>query len=529
MAKSDSIVVKIDGVKLPVNKDFSTLKNKLAGEMRIKPQDIIDIRPLKKSVDARHKNNVLYNYSLAVELRGNRDHGYKIYSERYTGIADYLRQNDVPECSGRVVIVGSGPSGLFAGMTLAYAGYEVIMLERGMCAKERTREVERFKCTLEHLDVNTNIQFGEGGAGTFSDGKLNTGVNSEFIDIVLREFVRHGAKEDILYLAKPHIGTDYLVHIVESMRNEIIAHGGKVYFNTKVDDIMVKNGGISGVKTSGEHTMTIDADKVLFAIGHSARDTFEMLLSHGVNMTSKPFSMGVRIEHLQSDIGYAQYGDSYKIMAPADYKLSCHLDNGKSLYTFCMCPGGYVVPATSEEGAVVTNGMSENARDGVNANSAILVNVDERDYGEGIMAGVEYQRKYERLAYNISGSYKAPCTLWGDFLEGKTSTAFGTIKPTYNGVTFADIRECLPRNIIDTMREGVPLLDRRLHGFAHHDAVMTGVETRSSSPVRITRNEYYESNIKGLYPVGEGAGYAGGITSASVDGIKTALAIIKRG
>ena len=528
MAKSENIVVRIDNVKLPINKPFSTLKSKLAGEMRVKPQDILSIRCLRQSVDARRKDRIVYNLSLRVVLAGRNAHGYQLYSEKYADIGDYLRANGIANRQGKAVIVGSGPSGLFAGLTLAKAGYEVTIIERGRSARERKAEVDRFKATLTDLDTECNIQFGEGGAGTFSDGKLNTGVKSELIDIVLREFVAHGAREDILYMAKPHIGTDYLVNIVENMRHSIESLGGKVYFDTKVEDIIVRNGALVGVKTSGAHSMIIDTDIALFAVGHSARDTFEMLLSRGVDMASKPFSIGVRIEHRQADIGASQYGASYTLLPAADYKLSCHLDNGKSLYTFCMCPGGYVVPATSEAGGVVTNGMSENARDGANANSALLVNVDSSDYGEGVLAGVEYQRRYERMAYDISHSFRAPCSRVDDFLSHRTSSAFGEIQPTYNGVTFADMDACLPSQVAETLRAGIPILGEKLRGFDRGDALLTGVETRSSSPVRILRDEHYESNIRGLYPVGEGAGYAGGITSASVDGIKTALAVLDR-
>ena len=527
MANNGNITVKIDNIKWPINKDFSTLKTKLAGEIRVKPSEIVSFRCLKKSIDARHKNNIIYNLSYAVEISRPSPKELRIYDEKYKGIEDYLVKNDIRNKHGKAVIVGSGPSGLFAALTLAYAGVKVILIERGMPASERKVEVDRFKATLENLNPNTNIQFGEGGAGTFSDGKLNTGVSSEFINIVLKEFHNSGAKEDILYLAKPHIGTDYLVRIVENMRNKIIELGGEVYFNTKVDELIIRDGKLEGVKTSGEHSMVIDTDIAIFAIGHSARDTFKMLDSSGVNMVNKPFSMGVRIEHLQKDIGFAQYGKDYPLLPAADYKLSCRLPNGKSLYTFCMCPGGYVVPAASEEGGVVTNGMSTSDRDGDNANSAILVNVDENDYGEELFASVEYQRKYERLAYNISNSYKAPCSLLGDFMRGKVSKSFGKIKPTYNGVVFADLRECLPKHVADTIRDGVKLLDNKLRGFASEDAVLTGVETRSSSPIRILRDENFESNIKGLYPIGEGAGYAGGITSASVDGIRAALSILR--
>ncbi|MDE6614899.1 MAG: hypothetical protein K2K24_05255, partial [Clostridia bacterium] len=417
------------------------------------------------------------------------------------------------ELSKSPVIIGAGPSGLFAGLTLAKAGLKPIIFERGKCVEERTKSIEKFVSDCV-LDVESNVQFGEGGAGTFSDGKLNTGTGSDKINIVLAEFVKHGAPEQIVYDAKPHIGTDKLIGVVRNMREQIIALGGSVYFNSRLADITVKDGRLKSisVQTKDKGLWTVDCDYCILAVGHSARDTFEMLSSK-VLMRAKPFSVGVRIEHLQENINKAQYGDTLGL-PPATYSLATHLDNGRSCYTFCMCPGGYVMPATSEENAVVTNGMSYFSRDGKNANSALLVGVEPSDFGsDNPLAGVEFQRKYERLAYALTGSYKAPCQRYEDLKDGRVTQRLGEVKPTYPiGVEFADLRECLPTYVTDSISQAVSVFDRKLHGFAHPDALLTGVETRSSSPVRIMRDDNGYSSVIGLMPCGEGAGYAGGIT-----------------
>ncbi len=514
--------VKISDIKLPLNYTEEDILREIRRKLKNAPKDV-RYKIIKKSVDARRREYVVYNITVAVYgVKGDKN--LPVYEE---GLAldEFLLKNGLTGKRGRVVVVGAGPSGLFAALTLAYGGVKVVLIERGSNVDKRTSDVNNFRNTLTGLNTESNIQFGEGGAGTFSDGKLNTGVNSEFIDTALREFHRFGAEEDVLYMQRPHVGTDYLVKIVKNMRRKIVELGGVVLFDTKVSGIVTRNGVIKGVRLAND--TVIDADKVIFAIGHSARDTFEMLLSSGVMMTSKAFSIGVRIEHLQKDISFAQYGSAYKKLPPADYRLSCHLDNGRSLYTFCMCPGGEVVPAASEDGGIVTNGMSLHARDGENANSALLVGVDQSDFGETALAGVDFQRKYERLAYNISSSYRAPVMTAGDLLAGKGLHGVGNVRPTYGGFVNADIRECLPNYVVDTIKEGISVFGKKIKGFDSSDAVLTGVETRSSSPVRILRNAKRESNIGGLYPVGEGAGYAGGITSASVDGIKTAIAILE--
>ena len=369
------------------------------------------------------------------------------------------------------------------------------------------------------------IQFGEGGAGTFSDGKLNTGVNNARIGWILDQFVRCGARENILYDAKPHVGTDVLLTVVQNLRAEIIRRGGEVRFNAQVTDLKQENGKLTGVVLeSGE---VIDCDYAIFAIGHSARDTFQMLLDREIAMEPKPFAMGVRIEHPQTVIDKSQYGEVNPVLPPADYKLVKHLDDG-TVYTFCMCPGGYVVAAASEEGRVVTNGMSYADRDGANANAALLVTVNPEEFPyEGTLGGMKWQREIEERAYNISGSYKAPAQRVGDFLDGKPSTGAGSLEPTYQpGVVWCDLHEVLPEKISRSLKEALPQLDQNLSGFADADAVLTAPETRSSSPVRIVRGEDRQGSIRGLYPTGEGAGYAGGIMSAAIDGIKSAEAVI---
>ena len=379
------------------------------------------------------------------------------------------------------------------------------------------------------FDPVSNVQFGEGGAGTFSDGKLNSGIKSPFSREVLETFVRMGAPEEILYQAKPHIGTDHLRAVVRNMRKEIIRLGGEVRFETKLDGVELSGGRLSAVSLNGE---TFPAEDAILAIGHSARDTFEMLADAGVFMEQKAFSIGARIEHKQILVNRAQYGAAagHPALGAADYKLSCHLPDGRAAYTFCMCPGGQVVAAASEEGGTVVNGMSLFARDGENANSALLVSVGPGDYGgDDPLAGVRFQRKWEQAAFSLGG-YRAPAQLVGDFLAGKASTAQGSVNPSYRpGVTWTDLARCLPDYVVQDMRAAIGLFDRKLRGFADPQAVLTGVETRSSSPVRITRGEKLHSlNIPGLYPCGEGAGYAGGILSAAVDGIRCAEALLRR-
>lgn len=516
-------------------------------------------RIVRKSVDARKKPQLFYVYTIDAEFENEK----KLLSAKKSKwtrstVVKYRFPYNKKDGSGasstevstidRAVIVGMGPAGLFAALVLARAGFAPIVFERGDCVEKRSEIVEHFFESGE-LDEESNVQFGEGGAGTFSDGKLNTLVKDKFgrNHFVLKEFVKHGAPEEILYEAKPHIGTDILKDVVASIRKEIESLGGEVHFRTKVCDILCEkiSGSVAERERAEAEKNLLMQDKqltglilekegvqaeypcrnVIFAIGHSARDTFLMLQNRNIAMEQKSFSVGARIEHSQEMINKSQYGKAYKKLPAADYKMAVHLESGRGVYTFCMCPGGRVVASASEDGGVVTNGMSYFARDGKNANSALLVNVTPSDFKtDDPLAGMYFQREIEQRAFEVGGkNYNAPCQRVGDFL-GTESNGEYTVEPTYKpNVTWVNLDEVFPKFITDSMREGIVLMDNKLHGFADSGAVITGPETRSSSPVRIIRDKKtMQSNIKGLYPCGEGAGYAGGIMSAAVDGIKVA-------
>ena len=432
--------------------------------------------------------------------------------------------------------MGSGPAGLFCALRLIDHGILPIVIERGSAVEEREKKITEF-CVKRTLDTETNVQFGEGGAGTFSDGKLNTQTHSALNREVLETFVRFGAPEEILWLAKPHIGSDNLKKVVKNMREYILAQGGKVFFRTRLENLKITPSGVREAvlrRTDGQtqkpYTEILPVSAVVLAIGHSARDTFEMLRANGVVLRQKEFAVGVRIEHLQSKIGFAQYGGAYKRLPAADYKLVSHASE-RAAFTFCMCPGGFVMPATSEEEGVVTNGMSNYARDGVNANSALITQVTRADFdSDDPLAGVEFQRKLERAAYLAGGkNYAAPVQRLEDFLQDKESSRFGEVLPTYAaGTAFADLRAVLPKPILSSLKNALLDMDKKLCGFASPDALLTAVETRTSSPVRMERDETLQAvGVKGLFPCGEGAGYAGGITSSAVDGLRVANAVFQ--
>lgn len=493
----------------------SELIKRVTKKIGIKNADGLKIKIAKKSIDARHKSDIKIIYNVIVSDE-NEKLPEKVY-ERLT-------------TARSVAVVGAGPAGLFCALTLARHGIKPIVFERGERVEERTKMVNAFFDGGE-LNTSSNVQFGEGGAGAFSDGKLNTQVNSPVIKEVLQDFVKFGAPSDILYLSKPHIGSDNLPEVVKNIRNEIISLGGEFYFSTKINSLVQKNGCACGVKT--EDGRVFDADSVVLAIGHSARDTFFSLHALGIFMEQKEFAVGVRVEQLQSRINLERYGEKFanaKSLPPADYKLVSH-PSTRGVFTFCMCPGGVVVPAASEEGETVVNGMSNYKRDGINANSAVICQVVKKDFlSDSPLAGVMLQREIERKTFLAAGDYKAPVQLALDFINGVPTKCLNGVLPTYRrGFEFFTLEKLFPEAVSENLKAGLFDMDKKLNGFASDGAVLTGSETRTSSPVRITRNEYFESvSLKNLYPCGEGCGYAGGIASAAADGVKVAEAVFNK-
>lgn len=529
-------MIRIANIKASLDVNMDKLLNIVLKKTGIKKADIKEFKIHKKSVDARDKRDVHFVYTFDISL--NTDEYEVIKHCKYANALlikpEEQKETKILESNNikRPVIVGSGPAGLFAALTLLERGLYPIILERGKDVDQRQKDIEQFWSTGK-LNVNSNVQFGEGGAGTFSDGKLTTNINDKNCFKVIDEFVKAGAPEEISYYSKPHIGTDKLKIVIKNIRQKIISMGGEFKFENQLIGFETENNKIVGVDVldiQSNNEYKIETDRVVLAIGHSSRDTFEMIYNKNVNIIQKAFSIGARVEHSRKMIDESQYGifANHFALGAADYKLVAHLDS-RSVYTFCMCPGGFVVAASSEENRLVVNGMSEYARDNINSNSALLVSITPEDFkSDNPLAGMYLQREIEEKAFKLGGSnYNAPIQLLGDFLENRTSVFLGSIMPSYTpDVTLTNLSECLPDFAVNSMREAIIMMDKRLKGFASYDAILTGVETRSSSPIRIVRDENFESNIKGLYPCGEGAGYAGGIMSAAVDGINCALRII---
>lgn len=525
-------MIRISQIKLRINHTKEDLKNAIIKELKGKGSELLEYTVLRRSIDARKKPDIKYIYTVDAKITQEETFLKKCRNSMITQAKEVVFK--IPEpgnhvLAGRPVIAGMGPAGLFCGLLLAKAGYRPLILERGEEVDARTKSVEDFWKTGK-LSENSNVQFGEGGAGTFSDGKLNTMVKdvkgrNRF---VLRTFVEAGADSDILFNNKPHIGTDVLRTVVKNIRNEIISLGGEVRFNAQVTDMYHEGTKIKEVVIN--HKEHIKTDVLVLAIGHSARDTFSMLADKSLTMHAKSFAVGLRIEHPQEMINQSQYGIADpNPCGAADYKLTRTLTNERGVYTFCMCPGGYVVNASSQEGHTAVNGMSYQKRDSANANSAIVVTVTPEDYGStGALAGVEFQRRLEKSAFELCQG-KIPIQLFEDFCKNQESRELGDFAPCLKGdYGFGNLRGCLPEFLGDSIEQGILEFDRMLKGFGRKDAILSGIESRTSSPVRIERGDTYESSIEGVYPCGEGAGYAGGITSAAMDGLKTAEAIIQK-
>ena len=518
-------MLRIREVKIPILLDNNEyILKKISKLLNIKKEEIIEYKILKKSIDARDKKNILYIYEFALNLKNeNKINLSKNISEYIETEYEFTKEKDLKE---RPIIVGSGPAGLFCAYMLASVGCKPIILERGEKIEDRVKTVEDFFKTNK-LNPESNIQFGEGGAGTFSDGKLNTLTKDKLNrhKKVFEIFVENGAPEEIMYLNKPHIGTDILRNVIINMRNKIISFGGEFKYNSKVTNLIIEDNKIKGVEINNKEKTY--SNIVVLAIGHSARDTFYMLNDNNVSMKPKNFAIGLRIEHPREMIDKSQYGDSYKMLDPASYKLTYQTQNNRSVYSFCMCPGGYVVNASSEENKLCVNGMSNYKRDEKNSNSAIVVNVTTDDFNNELFGGIELQRKLEEKAY-IEGKGKIPVQIYKDFKDNIKSTKLGEITPNTKGeYNLSNLNNILPEYISESIKEAMPVFGRRIKGFDRDDSILLGIEARTSSPVVIVRNEDFMSSIEGLYPCGEGAGYAGGITTAAIDGIKIAEKIVK--
>jgi hypothetical protein len=527
-------MLRLTEIKLPLDHPEAAIKAAILKKLQIAPEALIRYTIFKRSHDARRKGEIALVYIVDVETTQEKLLLQRLKKDPHVmptpDMSYRLVAQAPPNLASRPIVIGTGPCGMFAGLLLAQMGFRPLLLERGKPVRDRTVDTFAFWKKKDTLNPESNAQFGEGGAGTFSDGKLYSQVrdSNHYGRKVLNELVNSGASPEILYVNKPHIGTFKLVGIVQSLRARIEALGGEIRFQSRVVDIHIEQGQVQGVTlASGEY---ITSQHVVLAVGHSARDTFQMLFDRGVYIEPKPFSIGFRVEHPQPLIDRCRFGDQagHKLLGAADYKLVHHCQTGRSVYSFCMCPGGLVVAATSEPGRVVTNGMSQYSRNERNANSAIVVGITPDDYPGHPLAGIALQRRLEERAFELGGgTYNAPGQLVGDFLADRPSHAFGTVLPSYApGVHLGDLSTSLPDYAIAAIREALPAFDKQIKGFAMPDAVLTGVETRTSSPIRIKRNEAYQSlNTSGLYPAGEGAGYAGGILSAGIDGIKVAEAV----
>lgn len=528
-------MLRINEIATDVGASHEVIRAEAAKIIGVKPDDFIAFEISRESIDSRKKNNIKMIYSVDVELEsGEEDIAARfpinkvLFKQRYKYEIPPVKRTSLL----RPVIVGFGPAGMLCGLILAKSGLKPIVLERGNDVEQRTKDVKDF-WAHRRLNTSSNVQFGEGGAGTFSDGKLTTGIKDSRCREVFNQLFLHGAPEEILYSARPHIGTDKLGKVVKNIREDIISMGGEVRFGCQLTDIIAVNNFVHGVTYTDPsgRSFDLETDCVVLCTGHSARDTVEMLYNKGVRMEQKAFSVGTRIEHPQELINKAQYGSMWNDprLGAADYKLSNHPLHGRGGYTFCMCPGGTVVAASSEEGGMVVNGMSEYARDGENANCAILVGIEPAYFEDDHpLSGIAFQRKIEHAGYEEGGcDYTAPAQLVGDFLKGRASTRQGSVTPTCpTGVNFTDIKKVLPETVTTTIYDAIVAFDKKLHDYALPDAVLTFPESRSSSPVRILRDEYFQTNIRGLYPCGEGAGYAGGIVSAAVDGMRCAEAVL---
>ena len=526
-------MLRVDGLKLYPGDDEALLKKKTAKLLRTNAEQFLAFRILRKSIDAREELHFVYAVGVTLPqedsvLKRCRDKRVSRYAPKVYTLPQPVKSPLIPP-----IVVGAGPAGLFSALLLARCGARPILLERGQSVEQRQKDVEKF-WSNGALNLESNVQFGEGGAGAFSDGKLNTGTKDLRHRFILEELVRCGAPETILYDAKPHVGTDMLHVALKNLRQELLGLGADIRFGHRLETIHAKDGALQSITVQSDSgSYELPARQLVIAPGHSARDTFEMLYHAGVAMEPKPFAVGVRIEHRQSDMDAAQYKQhaSHPGLPASTYKLACHLPNGRSAFSFCVCPGGQVVAAASEAGRVVTNGMSEYARDRENINGALLVNVTPEDFGsDHPLAGITFQRKLEEAAYTLGGStYAAPCQRVEDFLSHRSSVSCGKVQPSYRPhVVYTDLHDCLPAFVAETLELALPMLNEKIHGYADGDALLTAVESRSSSPVRIVRDEDYQCNITGIYPCGEGAGYAGGILSAAADGMRCAEHILEK-